>query len=70
MLKVVTWLSTLRDPTQLRQRQCATSYNLQVIAGGILFLITRYPFHSLLGALKLNSLKRTTMCIKKRGVVV
>ena len=33
----VTLLSTLRDPTQLRQRQCVTSYNLQVIAGGILF---------------------------------
>ena len=24
MLKLVTLLSTLRDPTQLRQRQCAT----------------------------------------------
>ena len=66
MLKVVTLLSTLRDPTQLRRRQCATCYNLQVIAGGILFLITRYPFH----CTKIKCSKEDNNVQQKRGVVV
>ena len=68
MLKVVTLLSTLRDPMQLRQRQCVTSYNLQVIAGGILFdYKLSFPF--MIRCTKIKCSKKDNNVQPKKGVL-
>ena len=69
----VTLLSTLRDPTQLRRRQCATRQQHPFFVAHQKEGIDQPKnvlHHIGGGQLPKNALKRTTMCNKKRGVVV